>query len=104
VVDFASYYICFVSPSHHCSDNHTLQQVLLYRLLLCFCASATRLGSLQKIISRLIEQEKVIKIVLSSDRTASNLMPTWQHVNGWDAINDALLPLAEFTDIMSEEK
>jgi len=49
-----------------------------------------KVGSLQKIISRLIEQEKAIKIVLSSDHTASHLMPTWQDVDVWDAINDAL--------------
>jgi len=55
-------------------------------------------------ISRPIEQEKAIKIVLSSDHTASYLMPTWQDVDVWDAINDALLPLAEFTDVMSGEK
>ena len=59
---------------------------------------------MQKMISRLIEQEKAIKIVLSSDRTASHLMPTWQDMDVWDAINDALLPLAEFTDVMSGEK
>ena len=55
-------------------------------------------------VSRLLEQQKAIKVVLSSDRTASHLMPTWQDLDVWEAINNALLPLAEFTDIMSGEK
>ena len=52
-------------------------------------------------IERLLEQEGAIRAVLSTDRKASHLVPTWQDVDVWKAINDALSPLAKFTDIMS---
>ena len=61
----------------------------------------TRWGSTQKMIERLIEQEQAVRVVLSSDRKASHLVPTWQDTEVWKAINDALVPLVDFTDIMS---
>lgn len=61
----------------------------------------TRWGSTQKMIQRLVEQEKAIRVVLASDRKVSHLIPTWQDLDVWNSINDALSPLADFTDIMS---
>ena len=55
-------------------------------------------------IERLLEQEEAIRVVLSADRKASHLIPTWQDIDVLEAINDALSPLAAFTDVMSGEK
>ena len=53
-------------------------------------------------IERLLEE--AIRVVLSADRKASHLVPTWQDIDVLEAINDALSPLAAFTDVMSGEK
>ena len=58
-------------------------------------------GSTQKMLERLLEQEQAIRVVLASDRKVSHLTPTWQDIDVWKSINDALAPLADFTDIMS---
>ena len=55
-------------------------------------------------VERLLEQEKAIRVVLSADRKASHFLPTWQDIDVLTAINDALSPLAAFTDVMSGEK
>ena len=55
-------------------------------------------------VERILEQEQAIRLVLSSDRKASHLVFTWQDLDVLGAINDALAPLAEFTDVMSGEK
>ena len=52
-------------------------------------------------IKCLLEQEQAIRVVLSADRKLSYLVPTWQDVDIWKAINAALEPLAGFTDILS---
>ena len=36
-----------------------------------------RWGSMSKMVSRIVEQKEPIILVLSSDRTASHLVPTW---------------------------
>ena len=59
---------------------------------------------MQKMVERVLEQEKAIRIVLSAERKASHLLPTWQDLDVLNAINDALSPLADFTDVMSGEK
>lgn len=59
---------------------------------------------MQKMVERVIEQEKAIRVVLSADRKASHLVVTWQDLDVLTAINDALSPLAEFTNVMSGEK
>ena len=65
---------------------------------------ATRWGSMHKMIGRPLEQEKAIRILLGSDRSASHLLPTWQDMDVWNAISKALAPLEEFTNVMSGEK
>uniref|UniRef100_A0A1X7TA28 Uncharacterized protein n=1 Tax=Amphimedon queenslandica TaxID=400682 RepID=A0A1X7TA28_AMPQE len=62
---------------------------------------STRWGSTQKMIERILEQEKAIRVVLGSDRKVSNLVLSWQDLDVLTAINAALSPLAEFTDVMS---
>ena len=64
----------------------------------------TRWGSLQKMISRVLEQEKALCQVLSIDRKTAHLVPTWQDLEVLESINKALAPLADFTDIFSGEK
>ncbi len=61
----------------------------------------TRWGSTQKMLERLVEQEPTIRVVLASDRKVSHLIPTWQDMEVWKSINEALAPLADFTDVMS---
>ena len=63
----------------------------------------TRWGSTQKMLERLLEQEAAIRLVLSTDRKTSHLVPSWQDVAIWTALNEALSPLAAFTDVMSGE-
>ena len=55
-------------------------------------------------VERILEQESAIRVVLSSDRKASHLLLTWQDMEVLKAINSALSPLAEFTDVMSGER
>ena len=64
----------------------------------------TRWGSSQKIISRVLEQEKALRQVLSVDRKTAHLVPTWQDLEVLESINKALAPLADFTVILSGEK
>ena len=63
-----------------------------------------RWGSLQKMIARVLEQEKALRQVLSVDRKTAHLVPTWQNLEVLESINKALSPLADFADILSGEK
>ena len=63
-----------------------------------------RWGSSQKMISRILEQEKALRQVLSMDRKTAHLVPTWQDLEVLESINKALASLADFTDILSGEK
>lgn len=64
----------------------------------------TRWGSSHKMVSRIIEQESAIRAVLSADRKCSHLIPRWQDIEVLEAINSALTPVAELTDLLSGEK
>ncbi|XP_033995699.1 zinc finger BED domain-containing protein 1-like [Trematomus bernacchii] len=64
----------------------------------------TRWGSRQAMIDRVLEQQKAIAQVLSSDRKTRHLSLTWQDVDVLEAINKSLSPLVEFTDTLSGEK
>ena len=52
-------------------------------------------------VSRLLEQEEAIRVVLGSDRKTSHLIPTWQDIRVWEAISKALSPIADLTDLLS---
>ena len=41
-------------------------------------------------IACLIEQDQPICVVLSADRKVSHLVPTWQDVDVWKGMNEAL--------------
>ena len=64
----------------------------------------TRWGSRQAMINRVLEQQKAIVQVLSSDRKTRNLTPRWQDIEVLEAINNSLSPLVEFTDALSGEQ
>ena len=66
--------------------------------------SATRWGSMQKMVERVLEQEQAIRQVLGADRKTSHLVPTWQDIKVLEAMNAALDQLADFTDMLSGEK
>lgn len=55
-------------------------------------------------IKRVLEQQRAISQVLSSDRKARRLNPNWQDIEILQAIHKSLHPLAEFTDALSSEK
>ncbi len=65
--------------------------------------SATRWGSRQKMIQRILEQEKAITQVLAADRSTRHLVPTWQDIDVLDSVSKALGPLLDFTDALSSE-
>ncbi|XP_076880239.1 E3 SUMO-protein ligase ZBED1-like [Brachyhypopomus gauderio] len=65
--------------------------------------SPTRWGSRQKMINRVLEQEKAIARVLGSDKKSRQLVPTWQDLDVLESVNKAVSPLQEFTDALSGE-
>ncbi len=63
----------------------------------------TRWGSRQAMVQRILEQQTAIGHVLSSDRKARHLTPTWQDIEVLEVVNKTLTPLADFTDALSGE-
>ncbi|XP_039472730.1 E3 SUMO-protein ligase ZBED1-like [Oreochromis aureus] len=62
-------------------------------------------GAPDKLWSRgVLEQLPAISHVLSSDRKARHLVPTWQDVEVLEALNKTLSPLTDFTDALSGEQ
>ena len=64
----------------------------------------TRWGSSLKMIDRILEQQDAIRIVLSSDRTASHLILTWQDFDILASVSAVLTPLHQMTDLLSGEQ
>ncbi|XP_076832817.1 E3 SUMO-protein ligase ZBED1-like [Brachyhypopomus gauderio] len=64
----------------------------------------TRGGSKEMMIARVLEQLKAISQVLSGDRYARFLIPTWQDIEVLESIHKALHPLLDFTDALSGEE
>lgn len=64
----------------------------------------TRWGSRQRMIQRVLEQQRAISDVLSADRKSRHLVPSWQDLDVLESINQALQPLQEFTDALSGER
>ncbi|XP_058602589.1 zinc finger BED domain-containing protein 4-like [Onychostoma macrolepis] len=56
------------------------------------------------LVQRVLEQQTAIGHVLSSDRKARHLTPTWQDIEVLEVINKTLTPLADFTDALSGEQ
>lgn len=65
---------------------------------------ATRWGSTEHMVSRVLEQEQAIRQVLSGDRKTSHLVPTWQDIEVLESLKAAIGPLADFTDMLSGEQ
>ncbi|XP_053188639.1 E3 SUMO-protein ligase ZBED1-like [Scomber japonicus] len=65
--------------------------------------SLTRWGSRQRMVARVLEQQKAITEVLSADKNTRHLIPTWQDIDVLESMNAALTPLLEFTDSLSGE-
>ncbi|XP_065906823.1 uncharacterized protein [Dysidea avara] len=55
-------------------------------------------------VSRILEQKEPIRLVLSSDRTTSHLVPIWQDLDVLESINSAVSPLSGLTGILSGEQ
>ena len=64
----------------------------------------TRWGSRQKMIQRVIEQEKAISQVLRAERKTRHLVPSWQEMDVLESVSKTLGPLIEFTDALSGEE
>ena len=61
----------------------------------------TRWGSMEKMVTRLLEQEEAVRMVLSEDRKTTYLIPQWQDIQVWESISDTLSPIADLTDLLS---
>ena len=55
-------------------------------------------------VSRILEQEEAICVVLSADRKTTHLVPTWQDLDVLQAIHRASFPLSSLTDMLSGEE
>lgn len=55
-------------------------------------------------ISRVLEQEEAIRIVLSADRKTTHLLLTWQDIDVLQSLDKALSPLSNLTDILSGDE
>ena len=66
--------------------------------------SPPRWGSMVKMVARILEQENAIRTVLSADRKASHLLPTWQDIQVLTAMHQALSPLSSLTNMLSGEE
>ena len=65
---------------------------------------ATRWGSTEVMINRILEQKSAIQHVLSSDRKTRHLCPTWQDIDVLESLHAVLSPLHDFTDALSGEQ
>ena len=61
------------------------------------------MGSMAKMVSRILEQVEALCIVLSADRKTTHLLLTWQDTEILQSLDQALSPLSTLTDILSEE-
>ena len=59
---------------------------------------------MNKMVSRILEQEEAIRRVLSSDRKTARLIFTWQDIDVLKSIDKVLSQLSSLTDILSGEK
>ena len=63
----------------------------------------TRWGFKEKMVARVLEQEKAIRQVVSSDRKTSHLTPMWQDIDVLQSVHSAIKDLTDFTDTLSGE-
>jgi len=60
-------------------------------------------GSKEKMVARVLEQEKAIQQVIGTDHKTSHLTPTQQDMDVLQSVHSAIKDLAEFTDMLSGE-
>ncbi|XP_061571822.1 E3 SUMO-protein ligase ZBED1-like [Cololabis saira] len=84
-------------------DLATAQQKLNLPAHQLISESPTRWGSREKMIERVLEQEKAISQVLAADKKTRHLVLTWQDLEVLESVHKALKPLLEFTDALSGE-
>lgn len=58
---------------------------------------------MSRMVARVLEQERAIRVVLGADRKTSHLILTWQDIDVLQSIDRALSPLLSLTDILSGE-
>ena len=58
---------------------------------------------MEAMVTRLLEQEDAVRVVLSSDRKLSYLVPMWQDIDVLESISKALSLISELTDFLSGE-
>ena len=63
-----------------------------------------RWWSVHKMVASILEQITAICLVLSADHKCSHLLPTWQHTEVIEVINNVLSLLANLTDLLSGEQ
>ena len=63
----------------------------------------TRWGTRQRMMDRILEQQRALSQVLSENRNTRHLVPSWQDIEVLESVNRALKPLQEFTDALSGE-
>ena len=61
------------------------------------------MGSMEAMVSRLLEQEPAVRAVLGTDRKTSHLISTWQYIDLLESIAKALSPIRDLTDFTSGE-
>ena len=59
---------------------------------------------MEVMVYRPLEQEDAIRVVLSSDRKTTNLIPKWQDIAVLESLSKAISPVAEPTVFLSGEK
>ena len=65
--------------------------------------SPTRWGSRQKMIERVLKQEKAIVNVLGSEKKSRHLVSTWQDIDILESVNKDVKPLQDFIGALSGE-
>ena len=78
-----------------------LQVLIVFHIYIQDCP--TRLGSMNKMISRILEQEEAIRRTLSSDRKTISLNLTWQDKDILESTDKVFSQLSSLTDILSGE-
>ena len=81
--------------------NVELQVLIVFHIYIQDCP--THWGSMNKMISRILEQEEAIRCALSSDRKTISLNLTWQDKDVLESMDNVLFQLLSLTDILSGE-
>ena len=92
--------------AHSWKKKHELSEAqvqlkLLNHSLVSDCV--TRWGSKEKMVGRILEQEKAIRQVVGTDRKTCHLVLTWQDIDVLQSVHSAVKDLADFTDMLSGE-